>query len=373
MTSISTDESTDADQAQFVPDEVDAVDIATIPAGALTIEPDQEFWTLEQRAVLRAMGVDRDVTNAELAGFLHLCQRRGLDPFTRQVYLIGRKDKTRGGRKTFTPQTSIDGFRLIARRAADKAGIEYEYEDPLFIDQNGREHTVWIWTQAPAAVKFCVVRNGRRFPAVARLGAYMPTWPNGEPMNLWASMPDVMLAKCAEALALRMAFPEDLGGLYTHDEMEQDDAAAKPPAGATVLHGTVEPDAPQEPPAPAVRKTPARRPRQPSASVPAPAAPAAAQDGPPGPDDPVTDDRLRTVLAMLAECQVTTPEQGLMTLQLLTGKRLARSRQMTNAMAEDLIRTLEPIVASKTPHSDLQDLLRERFTLTMQQQEQNAA
>lgn len=187
--------------------------------GTLAIQPDQSIWTREQRAVLASMGVDEECTNAELAGFLHLCQRRDLDPFLKQVYLIGRNDK-RVGRKVFTPQTGIDGFRVIARRAADKSGIDYEYEDTVWFDQDGRQHEVWLTNEPPVAARVVVIRNGKRFSGVARYAAYVDRDRDGNPKNQWKSSPDGQIEKCAEAKALRRAFPEDLGGMYSDVEME---------------------------------------------------------------------------------------------------------------------------------------------------------
>ena len=189
---------------------------------ALALRDDQTEWDKQQLAVLEANGIDSDVSEAELAAFLHECQRRKLDPFSRQIYLIGRKDKNKG-RKVYRSQTSIDGFRLIARRAADKSGIDYSYEDTIWFDDKGGRHEVWLSPGLPAAAKVVVVRNGCRFDAVARFSAYVQTDWNGNPTRMWQSMPDVMVAKCAEALALRKAFPEDLGGIYTEEEMAQAD------------------------------------------------------------------------------------------------------------------------------------------------------
>jgi phage recombination protein Bet len=189
---------------------------------ALAIRDDQTAFDEFQIAVLRQSGVDEDCSNAELAAFLHTCQRRHLDPFAGQIVLIGRNDKQKG-RKVYKAQTTIDGFRLIARRASDRAGIDYEYEGTIWYDAKGGRHEAWLSAAAPAAARVVVLRNGRRYDAVARYGAYLQTNYKGEPGGQWRTMPDVMIAKCAEALALRKAFPEDLGGLYTAEEMGQAD------------------------------------------------------------------------------------------------------------------------------------------------------
>ena len=190
--------------------------------GALAISPDQTDWTEEQALVLRQSGIDNDVTKAELAGFLHLCQRTGLDPFSRQIYLIGRWDKKQQ-RKEFTPQTGIDGYRVVANRAIASSGGTIGYEDTLWCGKDGRWQDVWVSEEPPAAAKVTVLRDGQRFPAVAGYREYVQTSRDGGPVGLWAKMPAGQLAKCASALALRMAFPHDLAGVYTAEEMAQAD------------------------------------------------------------------------------------------------------------------------------------------------------
>jgi len=217
--------------------------------GALAVRADQTQWTPEQAAVLRQSGIDNDVTGAELSSFLHLCQRTQLDPFSRQIYLIGRWDK-RQQRKVFTPQTSIDGYRVTAHRAAAKAGHKLGYEDTVWCDSSGKWFDVWLSAEPPAAAKVVVVRDGQRFPAVAKYSEYVQTGKENKPIGLWGKMPATMTAKCAEALALRMAFPHDLAGVYTAEEMAQADNPEQEQPRATVVQST-----PNTPP---VEVTPSR-------------------------------------------------------------------------------------------------------------------
>ncbi|MFD9259078.1 phage recombination protein Bet [Streptomyces sp. NPDC059538] len=196
----------------------------TKAGGSLAIRPDQAMWSPEQRAVLMQSGISDQVTNAELASFLHLCQRTQLDPFSRQIYLIGRYNK-KAGREVFTPQTGIDGYRVIAQRVSLQSGGTYGYEDTLWCGENGRWVDVWLAPGPPAAAKVTVIRNGLRFSAVALYSEYAQKFPDGNPKALWATMPSGQTAKCAEALALRKAFPHDLAGVYTVEEMAQADNA----------------------------------------------------------------------------------------------------------------------------------------------------
>jgi phage recombination protein Bet len=179
----------------------------------LAIRDDQEEFDQRQVAALQHIGMS-NAGPGDLAVFFHQCKRTGLDPFARQIYMIARQGKQ-------TIQTGIDGFRLIARRSTDHTGGTLGYEDTLWADPNGQWHDVWLWNTPPAAAKVTVVRNGMRFPAIARFMEYAGRKRDGNLNQMWSTKPALMLEKCAEALALRKAFPQDLSGLYTSDEMQQ--------------------------------------------------------------------------------------------------------------------------------------------------------
>ena len=181
---------------------------------ALPTTGDPNAWTPQEAALVEAAGlVSGPAANKQLApratveAFLAHCQRTGLDPIARQIYAIQR-----GGK--WGIQISIDGARLVAERSG-----EYEGQTAAQWTSDG-VNWVDVWlddSTPPAAARVGVYRRSFREPlfAVATFKAYSA----GGPM--WQKMPALMLAKCAEMLALRKAFPQDLSGLYSSEEMDQ--------------------------------------------------------------------------------------------------------------------------------------------------------
>jgi phage recombination protein Bet len=140
-------------------------------------------------------------SDAELDLFSEVCRRTGLDPVQRQIYSIPR-----GTSRTI--QTGIDGYRLIAQRTGEYAGSDDAIYDAETEDHPNRA-TVTVWRLVEGVP--------RGFTATARWSEYKPTLGD----QMWQKMPYLMIAKCAEALALRKAFPQELSGIYTDAEMDQ--------------------------------------------------------------------------------------------------------------------------------------------------------
>lgn len=167
----------------------------------------QPAYTQEQLALIKRT-VAVGATNDELMMFLHVAKKSKLDPFLRQIHFVKRAGKG-------TIQVGIDGYRAIADRTGQYAGnsepaYEYEMSDPLGGPKRLTKATVTVY-------RFV---NGQKceFTGSALWDEYKPG--DGQDF-MWKKMPHVMLGKVAETIALRKAFPNDLAGLYTQEEMAQ--------------------------------------------------------------------------------------------------------------------------------------------------------
>lgn len=184
------------------------------------IELFSDRWADEARRVFFPKLPDR-----EAIVFMTICKARRLNPFTKQVYFLPYTNK-KTNVTTYSMIVSIDGFRSLAART----GLYGGQDEPIYTyDKNERL----------VSCKIAVYRKDFDRPtvAVAHLSEYVQYSYDGSVNKTWAKSPHIMLAKCAEALALRKAFPDELGGLHEESEM-----------GAVVDGETIEqppPEAPQ--------------------------------------------------------------------------------------------------------------------------------
>jgi phage recombination protein Bet len=188
--------------------------IATLSINDRTLHLNRDQVELLKRTVCR------DSTDDELGFFLAVASRTGLDPFVRQIHAVKRWSRE-NDRWEMAIQTGIDGYRLIAHRTGQMNG----QDGPFWCGPDGVWKDVWLSDEPPVACKVVVWRKGHDKPytGIARYNAYVQRTKEGVPNRFWKLMPDNMIAKCSESLALRKAFPAELAGIFTNEEMEQAD------------------------------------------------------------------------------------------------------------------------------------------------------
>lgn len=191
---------------------------------AVRDRPPMEFTEAQRRLIRDAYA--SGASDEEFAVLMEIARARRLNPLLRQIHFVSRWDGEKH-RAVWAAQVAIDGLRAIAERTGLYAG----QDEPEFVDN------------PDGTIKLCRVRVWRRdWPRPAVGVAYWNEYcqlardratGKTRPTAMWSRMPHVMLAKCAESLALRKAFPEDTSGLYTSEEMgNAPGPALSPPAPA---------------------------------------------------------------------------------------------------------------------------------------------
>lgn len=288
-------------------------------SSTLAVTTGQEFWNAHQIAALQQLGI-QGASNGDLAVFLNFAQRTGLDPFAKQIYMIGRRAKINDQWTTkWTIQASIDGLRIVAERSGDYAG----QVGPEYCGSDGIWRDVWVSSETPVAARVGVLRQNFAAPlyAVAYWDEFVQS-KDGKPTSMWASKPLLMLAKCAEALALRKAFPNDLAGLYTSDEMG------------------------------AVENTPSPQPK---------AATTAAVTDQPAADvetgeiieadvvDEATTAQIKAIAAMLGKCGIRDTDERHNVILMIIGRLIESAHDLSKSEAHSVIETIKPLAESDDP------------------------
>ena len=166
--------------------------------------------------------VGEELTNVELDHFIHMCREWRLDPLRKQIYALVYKGKTR--RVTYV--TGIDGYRSIAARSGNyRPGDRTCVINPEHVDP--KTNPLGIVSASASVYKFAhgewfEVRETVFWEEFAPIREDWNTKEKSLDMKTqWPKMGRIMLQKCAEAQALRRAWPDELSGLYVTEETDR--------------------------------------------------------------------------------------------------------------------------------------------------------
>lgn len=177
---------------------------------ALAVVPAKELMNEKDIEILKNSKF-KGFTNDEIEYCSKVCNTLSLSPFLNQIHFVKRKNKD--NTYSVAAQVGIDGFRLSAQRAGGYAGSDdavFEYAPADKAQKRPTKATVTVYK----------IVDGVRCPFTA--SARWEEFYNSIG-GMWDRLPHQMLGKCAEAQALRKAFPAELSGLYTPEEMAQAD------------------------------------------------------------------------------------------------------------------------------------------------------
>lgn len=195
-----------------------------------TCSPVPPQWSEDQRTLIKRT-VAPDATNDELAMFLHVAAKAGLDPLQKQIWFVKRRQKVeKNGQESWedrvTIQAGVDGLQARALRMPDCEGIQsavvYAKDDFVFDKAKGevvRHLGNPFGAQGDIVGAWAIVRRAGKTPFVAliRFSEYVDLR-----SFLWKNKPTVMIEKVARSTALRRAYPENFGGIYDPAEMGKD-------------------------------------------------------------------------------------------------------------------------------------------------------
>ncbi len=166
--------------------------------------------------------VAKDANTDEFNQFIHICRATRLDPLRRQAYcFVFNKHKPEW--RQMTVVVAIGGYRAIA----DRTGNYRPDPDAAFIEyseaaKDARTNPLGI---VRATVKVFKHSHGEWHCVTgeAYWDEYVPLKDGAIDQKKagWTKMPRIMVAKCAEANALRKAWPDDFAGLEVEEEVDR--------------------------------------------------------------------------------------------------------------------------------------------------------